>query len=94
MVKASVPHMRLLTILQSDRALSASWAQPRYSTISYRARTRRPADCVMKTMSTIRAKPSSFSWEMYACSSTFTCAKPAKPTVTKRIMYREVPSTQ
>lgn len=65
-------YMRLLTILQRARALSASWAQPLCSTISNMALINRPADWVTNTMSDIRANPSNLSWEMYACSSTFT----------------------
>jgi len=67
--------MRRSIILHSARALSASWAQPRCNTISKMARISRAADCVMKTMSDTSAKPSSFSWEMYACNSTFTCTR-------------------
>lgn len=66
--------MRLSIILQRLRVLSVSWAQPRLRTISKMARISRPADWVTYTMSAMRAKPSSFSWEMKAWRSTLILA--------------------
>ena len=62
------PHVRRAAILHSARALSASAAHPRLSTISKMHRKMRPALCVTYTMSAISANPSSFIPLMYACS--------------------------
>ena len=62
------PHMRRVTILHSCRARRVREAQPRRRQISNRQRMRRPALCVTYTMSLLSARPSSFSWLMYACT--------------------------
>lgn len=63
-----LPHIRLLIILHRLSALSVRPAQPRLRHISNKQRIRRPADWVTYTMSDDKARPSSFSCEMYACS--------------------------
>ena len=67
-------HIRRSIILQKLSTRSANAAHPRFSTISWRHRISRAADCVTYTMSDSSENPSSFRFETYAWSSTFTFA--------------------
>lgn len=67
-------HILLCTILHKFKAFPATAAQPRFRAISNKHLINRPALWVTYTISDMRANPSNFRFDMYACRRTLILA--------------------